>query len=265
MERNGELNSGAADGHGYLNPWSAPPDTPKLEAGAVHIWRASLLVEAGQLRQLRELLSEDELCRAERFLFERDRNRFIAARGLLRKILGRYLDIEPSRLRFRYSEQGKPELAANGAGDNVHFNLSHSSALAFYAIAFGRKVGVDIEQIRADLPDLEIADRFFSPSEVAILRGLAPDRRREAFFRFWTLKEAYLKATGKGLTFGLNQVDVSSCWREQTAVLLPRNGSRESSRWWLQKLFPASDYAAGLAVEEGGYRLECWHLPLRDA
>jgi 4'-phosphopantetheinyl transferase len=201
-------------------------------------------------------LSPDERARAERFHFARDRDHFIAGRGLLRVILARYLETEPGTLRFEYGRHGKPRLAST-AGDGIRFNVAHSRGLALYAVAVGRELGVDIERIE---PRLEqgIAERFFSPGEIATLRSLPPPVQREAFFACWTRKEAYVKARGEGLTLGLDQFEVSMCPGEPAALLHTASDPDEARRWSLQELAPGPGYAAALAVEGGDWMLQRW-------
>jgi 4'-phosphopantetheinyl transferase len=122
-------------------------------------------------------------------------------------------------------------------------------------------VGIDIERIRFDLPVAEIAERFFSKREDAILRSLPTDVQHQAFFRCWTRKEAYIKARGEGLSLPLDQFDLSSALGEPDTVLGTQRDPSETSRWSLQDLSPAPGYVAALAVEAHGWRLACWQWP----
>src|SRR5256885_941641 len=162
--------------------WAAPPETLLLNSDDVHVWQAALNQPTAIVRSCLESLTPDERARAARFHFAKDRNHFVVARGLLRNILGRYLKVEPRRLRFRYSSHGKPALSAEINRGKLHFNLSHSHERVLYAIAISRELGVDIEYLRPDLADGDVAERFFSPSEVAALRSLPRDVRVAAFF-----------------------------------------------------------------------------------
>jgi 4'-phosphopantetheinyl transferase len=206
-------------------------------------------------------LAADEQARAERFYFERDREHFIAARGVLRTILGCYLNRVPECLSFCYSSHGKPALAGEPGGDAICFNVSHSHGVALYAVTRGREVGIDLERIRFDVAVAEIAERFFSRREVAMLRALPTEVQHQAFFRCWTRKEAYIKARGEGLSLPLDQFDVSLAPGEPAAVLGTQRDPSEASRWSLQELTPAPDYVAALAVEGHGWHLTCWQWP----
>ncbi|MGD0652454.1 MAG: 4'-phosphopantetheinyl transferase superfamily protein, partial [Verrucomicrobiia bacterium] len=200
-------------------PWRSPPETLVLGCDEVHVWRATLDQTPSQIQSFLHNLAADEQARAERFYFEKDREHFIAARGVLRAILGGYLNRPPECLSFCYNSHGKPALAGESDGDAIRFSVSHSYGVALYAVTRGREVGIDIERIRFDLEVAEIAERFFSRREVAMLRTLPTEVQREAFFRCWTRKEAYIKARGEGLSLPLDQFDVSLAPGEPAAVL----------------------------------------------
>ncbi len=227
----------------------------------VHVWRAALDQTPSQIHGFLHYLAADERARAERFYFERDREHFIVARGVLRAILGSYLNRAPECLSFCYSSLGKPALAGESDGDAIRFNVSHSHGVALYAVTRGREVGIDLERIRFDLAVAEIAERFFSRREVAMLRTLPPEGQRQAFFRCWTRKEAYTKARGEGLSLPLDQFDVSLAPGEPAAVLGTQRDPSEAFRWSLQELTPAPGYVAALAVAGHGWRLACWQWP----
>jgi len=242
-------------------PWLAPPETLALGNDEVHVWRATLDQTPSQIQSFRHNLAADELARAERFHFEKDREHFIVARGVLRAILGRYLNRAPEGLSFCYSVHGKPALAGESGGDAIRFNVSHSHGIALYAVTRGREVGVDLERIRSNLAVAEIAERFFSRRDAAMLRTLSTEAQCEAFFRFWTRKEACLKARGEGLSSPLDQIDVLPAPGKPDAVPGAQPDSSEASRWSLQELVPAPGYVAALAVEGEGWRPACWQWP----
>ena len=241
--------------------WAPPPDNLILNDDEVHVWRAALDLTVSQVQHLKQTLSPDELARAARFRFPKDRDHFIVARGVLRTILGRYLGLEPSRLRFCYSPYGKPSLDRECGGDSLCFNLSHSHGLALFAVTRDRELGVDIEYLRRDLADEGIAQRFFSPPEVAALSALPTGVRGVAFFNCWTRKEAYIKARGEGLSFPLDQFDVSLAPGEPAALLRTEGDPQEASRWSLVALSPGADYVAALVVRGHDWKLEGWQWP----
>lgn len=241
--------------------WLPPPTNLLPPGDEVHVWRSWLNLPIPQLLHLRQTLTADELGRVARFRFQKDRDRFIAARGLLRTILGRYLGLEPSSIRFSYGPFGRPALVAPSGSSGrraLDFNLSHSGNLALFALAQGRKVGVDIERIDANIEWEPMAERFFSPRENAALRAIPPDVRLRAFFMCWTRKEAYVKAQGKGLSLPLDRFDVSVVPGERARLLATRDDPDEASRWELRDLSLEPGYVAALAVEGHSWELQCW-------
>jgi 4'-phosphopantetheinyl transferase len=229
-----------------------------LEAHTVQVWRASLNRPDSRIDEMFATLTEDERRRAQRFHFEEDRRRFIAGRGILRALIGGYLGMAPAAVRFEYNLHGKPFLSDNQA---PRFNVSHSGGLALYAFAVDREVGVDVERVRPEFADEAVAQRFFSPQEVAVLRNLAPRQRVEAFFSCWTRKEAYIKARGKGLAIPLDQFDVSLAPDEPAAVLADRDAPSETGRWAMWRLEPGIGFAGAVAVEGQGCRLKSAQWP----
>jgi 4'-phosphopantetheinyl transferase len=241
--------------------WFTPPDTLGLEYDQVHVWRVSLDVGVSQIESLHRLLAAEELTRARRYYFHKDRKRFIVGRGLLRVMLGRYLKADPKRLRFCYTLHGKPELAEENGDEAISFNLSHSDGLALYAFTRNRRIGVDLEAVSRHHGDERIPERFFSSREVSALRQLPADMQLEAFFNCWTRKEAYIKARGDGLSMPLDQFDVSLAPGEPAALLNTSEDPEEASRWSLQSFVPAPGYVGALAVEGHDWRLNCWQWP----
>ena len=242
---------------GAVTSWCHAPKNLVLRSGEVHVWRIALNAPAARIQSLKQVLAVDEQARAERFYFQKDRDHFIIARGTLRCILGRYLHVKPADLRFCYSPYGKPALTKEFA-DVARFNLSHSHGLALFAITRRREIGIDIEHIRAGFADDNIAERFFSPCEVEVLRALPVHMQQEAFFNCWTRKEAYIKAHGKGLSLSLDRFDVSFVPGKPAALLSTSDDPNEASRWSLQELFPGPGYTAALAVEGSDWQLKRW-------
>lgn len=238
--------------------WYTAPSPVMITRDEVHVWRATLDLPATQCEYLRQTLSTDEIERAERFFFERDRTHFIAARGVLRSILGQYVEIAPQQLRFTYSSYGKPALEHLEGQIDVRFNVSHSHGLALYAIACGRDVGVDLERIRPEVAGEEIAARFFAPQEYTALCAIPATARQQAFFTCWTRKEAYIKARGEGLSHALDQFAVSLTAYAPVTITTTGTATQDVARWSLQDLWPDPHYAAALAVEGHNWRLRCW-------
>lgn len=234
-----------------VSRWDTPAVFPTLPVGEVQIWTAPLELSQATLDALFQTLSTSERARAERFHFVRDRRFFIAAHGILRDVIGRYLRLPPAELDFGFGPHGKPYLATPSAGKVLHFNLSHSHELALIALAADREVGVDVEWIQCRLDGSEIAERFFSPGEGAALRALPPSEQPNAFFYYWTCKEAFLKACGKGLSAPLNSFDVPL---NSTETVLKSEGST-----WSLRAIPSEDgYAAAVAAEGTGWTTALW-------
>ncbi len=258
------------EGAAFACAWpSPPPPTAELALprDEAQVWCAALDGAAERRALLWPLLSADEQERARRFRFDRDRDRFTVARGLLRHLLGRYLGVDPARLRFAYNAHGKPALEdpqPDAPGKECpQFNVSHSAGLALYACAREAAVGVDLER-RRPLSDMaQVAARFFSSREQALLRALPPERRLDAFYACWTRKEAYVKARGEGLSLPLDRFSVSLAPGEPARLLHVEDDPRgeQVARWSLHDLAPAAGYAAALAVEGHGRRLVCRRWP----
>jgi 4'-phosphopantetheinyl transferase len=189
---------------------SASEVAPRAVAGdEAHIWKADLTAVYHRLEDLLPSLSASESARAARFHFERDRRRFIAARSILRDLLGRYLGEPPAALVFREAEFGKPYLTGRHEGSDLRFNLSHTRDFAVYAVTRGREVGIDVEAIDRRVDYRELASRFFAASEAEKLFRLPDEQQPAAFFRCWTRKEALVKAVGAGLSIPLDSFEVS--------------------------------------------------------
>jgi 4'-phosphopantetheinyl transferase len=211
----------------------------------------------GSISHLERTLAPDERARADRFHFDRDRRRFIVSRAQLRMILARYVGDDPHALVFSYGSRGKPFLA-HLLEPPLRFNLSHSGELALVAVTSGRHIGVDIEELRSSADVRELAERFFSPQENAALCALPDTVRLEAFFCCWTLKEAYVKATGDGLGRATDSFDVAFGSGKPARLLSVEGNVEEAARWSLLKLSPAPGFVGALAVEGSGWNLMCW-------
>ena len=241
--------------------WTDSPDALALSRDDVHVWRLWLNPTEQELKTLEQTLASDEHARAERFRFAHDRIRFIAARGSLRIILGRYIGTDPRELTFSYGPHGKPSLAQPIEATKLKFNMSHSAELALAAITQDREIGVDIEEIHFIEAAERIAERFFSPLENAVLRSLSEEERLEAFFHCWTRKEAYVKATGDGLSRPTESFDVTLAPGEPARLLNVEGQSHEPLRWSLVGLTPGRGYAGAVAVQGHNWRLACWQWP----
>ncbi len=245
-------------------PWETPPPYPVLGECETHVWRVTLQVAPHYILDLSRLLAADEAARAARFRFARDHDRFIVARAALRSIVGLYVNQKPGEVTFVYGQHGKPALAMDAGTAHVQFNMSHSDGLALCGVTLGRQIGIDVERIRPEIADETIAEHYFSQREISTLRALPPALQTEAFFTCWTRKEAYIKATGKGLALPLAQFDVSMAPGEPAALLSTRPDLGEARRWSMHHLEPGEGYAAALVVEGAMDRVVCWQWDWAD-
>jgi 4'-phosphopantetheinyl transferase len=233
-----------------------PASVSPLEPGDVHVWSVALDVSEPSLRVLEEICSPAEKERAGRFHFARDRHRFLASRGRLRLLIARYTGVSPDCVAFGTGSRGKPYLIRDETG--LEFNLAHSHALALVAFTHRREIGVDVEYLSREVSVEQIAERFFSPAEAAALRDLPDESRRTGFFACWTRKEAFLKANGQGIAFGLDRFTVSLAPGAPAALLETPFDPAEAARWSLRTLQPGRDYLGAVAVRGPIRRLHCW-------
>jgi 4'-phosphopantetheinyl transferase len=226
---------------------------PRLALGldAVHVWhlRAEEIAEPALLRRFEALLAPEEAERHARFGHERTRREYLLARGLARTVLASYTGMATDALRFSADAFGKPVLHTPIADPRLHFNLSHSHGAIACAVALGRQVGVDVEYAARQVEFLELAERYFAPAEIAHLRGLTGDARQAAFFAIWTLKEAFVKAIGHGLTYPLDsfafELTGNRLLRFCPLTMLPEN-------WRFFQFEPTPEHCGALAVECDG-------------
>ena len=236
--------------------WQPSLVIPQLPRGEVHVWIADLDANEDQTHEFSRMLSREEQQRAENYSKTKDRDRFIAARGILRALLSHYLNVRSESLRFGVFANGKPILTAPVTW--LNFNLSHSQNLGLFAIARDAAVGVDLEWIRFGLAEDMILARTFSSRELASLRTLPALAQDEAFFLGWTRKEALLKATGLGLTMEMAQVEVSLNPAQPARLLAVAGSADEADRWLLSDLPTVEGYKAALAVEGHSWIVRCW-------
>lgn len=224
--------------------WTVPLSPPTLYDGELHVWRIDLDAAAADSDPT---LDAAERARAARFVFPRDRWRYVAAHAALRRILGHYLGLAPAALPLRRGGEGKPELALP---DAPAFNLSHAGGLALVAIGRVRALGVDIETVRP-LPDAELlAQRCFTPAERVVIATTLPRQRTLAVLTCWTRKEALLKTTGDGLACDLTGIHVGADAAPRHVAV--RTGAGAPLDVALRTFRPAPDHIAACGVALGG-------------
>jgi 4'-phosphopantetheinyl transferase len=235
--------------------WQRPTAALRLGPDEVHVWLVSVGRSRHAVERLRRVLSPDEARAAARFHGPTLQARAIIAHAALRAILARYLPLSPEQLAFARGAFGKPYLAAH---PGLRFNLSHAGDLVLIAVAAGRDVGIDVEQVRDDLDVARLAEFAFSPSEVAALERVVPEQRAAAFYAGWTRKEAYVKARGLGFSLPLKSFAVSLSPGEPPALLWSDTDPAAPGRWAFGALALPPGYIGAVVVEGALGRLCCW-------
>lgn len=235
-------------------PWVPAATPPTLIDNELHVWRASLDLSSAVRERLQSRLNSEEKKRVEKLLIEKAREHFVAARGILRELLGAYLGVDAEKIAFRYGPEGKPSLSPEH-NSRISFNVSHSNGMGLFVFANDREIGADIEYVKPDFRGMEIASRFFSEEESAALAKLPPQERDEAFFGCWTKKEAYVKAHGQGLSIPLRSFTVEFSKSKQ--VLQDEAGAR----WSCYALEAAPGFAAAVVAAGENWTVKCWEWP----
>lgn len=243
--------------HRAGHPWLKPVGWPPLSAHEVHVWRTTLDRAPSKAEEL--LLSPDEQSRAGSFRFERDRCRFVSGRVFLRTVLAHYVMTEPSMLRLKYGPWGKPAVAWPTSVANPRFNLTHSDGFALLAVTCNHEVGIDLERLRS-IPEAEaIVAQLFADKEVYDYYALPVADRHTGFLRCWTRKEAFIKATGRGLSLPLRAFCVPLTGIA-TAIHLLCEMPDVSRAWTLHTMEPTVDHVAAVAVADDGRDMIYRHL-----
>jgi 4'-phosphopantetheinyl transferase len=253
-------------------------ESPPLRPGRVDLWFASVetAVAEGRIAVYRDWLPADEVARADRYRQEKDRHCCLVARALVRSVLSDYTGHDPAVWTFRYNAHGKPSIA-QPAGLSLNFNVSHTSGLVICGVASAGELGVDVEQLsrvgkgdRHLLPErpsgcfaqkvpvpfslsfLDLARRFFAPPEVAFLEQAPPERQPGIFLEFWTLKEAYIKARGLGLSMPLADFAFTLAAGQPPVIHFLRAGGGEADQWRFAQFFLGGVYQAAVALRPPG-------------
>ena len=235
--------------------WQNPPESLRLEPNEVHLWLARL--DEKPVRKFEQIISADERAKAMRFRFDSHKKQFIEARGILRTILGKYLQTHPRQICFKYGEFGKPFLADEWLSE-IKFNVSHSGNFALYAVTRYREIGVDIEQINSSFVDNAMISFCLTEQEKAYFYTLAPGKRELFFFECWTRKESFLKACGNGLSLlPPNEIETLS-FTNSSADFKHGGAGFRPENWSLQTLPFIPGCAAALATEGNSQRLRFW-------
>lgn len=233
-----------------------------LLAGLVHVVRIPLDLSSDQVAVLsREDLSDDERKKADRYRVEDPRRQFVACRSALRRLIGDCYRISPRDLRFEYGSHGKPELSLSGdlgMHPKIEFSVSHSGQLGLIAFTIDAAVGVDLEQRNPRVKALRLAERFFAPSESLELANLPADRLLDGFYKGWTCKEAYIKATGRGLSLSLSSFRVSMDPDQPVALLHVDDQANAALHWTVRSLDVGNEHAASVMVRQPDCEFQLW-------
>jgi 4'-phosphopantetheinyl transferase len=237
---------GHVEGKMQVVKWVPAPKSLDLADGEIHVWRAALNSPLLAC-EFHSTLATDELERAARFKFERDRIDFVVARGVLRELLGAYVGLPPKQLNFSYSALGKPSLITRS---QICFNVAHSRGLALYAFARERALGIDVEWIRPHVATDELARLSFTRRELVAWRALPSSIRTREFFTRWTCKEAYAKARGVGLRVPLDSLELELTGKEGRIRV-----QGADTGWHVVPLLAAESYPAALSYQAAASRI----------
>jgi len=202
--------------------------------------------DATRLAQSLAWMSPDELARFHRFRHDDDRMMFAAGRSMARTLVGRALGVDPAAWAWREGPHGRPEIADGGA--NVQFNLSHSAGLVICAVARGRAVGVDVEDLERRTTEWALVERYCSPAETRDIRAHG-DNWRERFLMYWTLKEAYLKARGLGISLTLADISFAIDAAGHARIGFERTLAGTDTRWAFHLWRPGPRHLAAVAAD----------------
>jgi 4'-phosphopantetheinyl transferase len=217
-------------------------------ANEIHVWLMEVdAPPAALLAEWRQCLGADELARADRFHFERDRVIYTAAHWLLRSALAEAGGLPATAWQFANGPHGKPRIDPALGHDALSFNLSHTKGLVACAIALETEIGIDVELIDPRRSELDIAEHYFSAAEAALLRAMPAARQTRTFFRLWTLKEALIKTTGEGLERALDSFSFAF---DPVAVAFHPHDAHEAARWTFWELEPSAHHAMALAIRQ---------------
>lgn len=226
----------------------SPPTVLTLTADDVHVWHVdpALVSDPALIRRYDALMSPDERARHARFVFPRDQHIYLVARALVRTTLSQYADVEPEAWIFQAGPYGRPEISGAPGVPPLRFSLSHTAGLVALAVASQADVGIDVEGINARASGLDIASRYFAPSEAADLQALEAEKQGHAFLEYWTLKEAYIKATGLGLSMPLKSFAFQLT--DPPVISFERSPGGDPSEWHFSRLDLSPRHLSALAV-----------------
>lgn len=221
-----------------------------VDPDRVAVWWLRLdRIPEGAWRRLEDLLSEQERERAARFRFERDRHTYIAAHALCRGLLSYCCGSDPRSWRFSVEDHGKPELILSAGRPRLRVNLSHTRGLAAAALTVEHDIGIDVEWLQRDALTESLANRVFTERERQQLEAAPETVKTDVFLQFWTLKEAYVKAIGKGLS---QPLDAFSFDLDALQICFRDDGVGNPNDWLFKQCRPGDAHLMALAVHHHG-------------
>lgn len=223
----------------------------KLSQGIIHLWlaRPDEINDSVLLSQYMAMLSDEEKINMQRFYFAKHRHQYLVTRALIRSTLSYYVDIAPKDWCFSVNNYGKPEIANRVLDIPLRFNLSHTDGLIICALALENDIGVDIETMQRTHTSLDIAKHYFSKREYDSLRVLAKHEQAQRFLQYWTLKEAYIKARGLGLSLPLNQFSFVIDGQQPIKVEFDQYLNDDASLWQFWQFYPSEQHIAAVALK----------------
>jgi len=240
----------------WKNTWQETPETLSLSEDHIDVWLCDLKQLSHEINNFYSILSEDERERADKLKVEDKKQQYIITKGVLRQRLGLLTNIEPEYFVFEHLEHGKPVLVNDARYADIKFNVSHSHDFALIAIALKQNIGIDIEKINHDSKHDELVARFFSKAEQTEFQTIPDANKARAFCACWTRKEAFIKAVGDGVNYGLDKFDVTVDTDKQAPEINLHKPSEET--WSAINLPVDDDYMACLVSDRDGLSVRRW-------
>ncbi|GGZ71083.1 4'-phosphopantetheinyl transferase family protein [Algibacter mikhailovii] len=223
----------------------------------LHLWYISLNETFKYINFFNNILSQDEIIKASKFRFDKDKNCSIITRGALRLLSGMYLNMSPENILFKYGDYGKPDFDIE---TELKFNVSHSGNMAIIGFVLNKDIGVDIEKIKYDFEVMDIVDNYFSQLEIESLKKLPIQEHNQGFYRCWTRKESFIKAKSQGLSFALDSFSVSLDSDDKAQLLETHWNSDEKESWGLFSFSPDTDYLGAVTVQSTIEQIEYFNF-----
>ena len=236
-----------------------PDSLFKLSNNEISVWFINFDVSEDKITFLNSFLSEDEILKASKFRFKKDKNCSIITRGTLRLLSSKYLNIKPEDIPFKNGEFGKPYYDLK---TKLKFNVSHSGNMAVIGFVLNDDIGVDIEEMKTDFEVFDIASNYFSNSEIDSLKSSPLENHINGFYRCWTKKESFIKAKAKGLSFPLDSFSVSIDSDEKTELLETKWDKNEKELWNLFSFTPQENYIGAVSVKGNIQNIKYYNINL---